>query len=227
MTDTASAQPTSQASATPPVAEPQKALQTASTEKVAPDSGKTDAAEPKKDAGPSHEDLVKMLDAKDEPGEPAEPAEPIKYEWKAPEGVTYEPGLIEVFEAAAQELQLPQDKAQAVLDKVHEAIAKQQVARFEQYEKQWTRSLFEDKDYGDGQPEKFKRANAVANRAFEAFWPKEHAKELEGAMRMFPALRKAFHAVGLKTMPDRLFQGKPVTPEPPKDRAKKFYDTAK
>lgn len=223
MTAVASVPPTSPASATPPVAEQPKAAPVAAPAPAAPAEAKP--AEAKKDAGPSHDELVKMIDAKDE-GEAA-PAEPVKYEWKAPEGVTYEQGLLDVFELAAKELQLPQDKAQAVLDKVHEAVAKQTVERFQEYEKQWTRSLFDDPTYGDGQPEKFKRANAIVNRALEAFWPKEHAKEIEGAMRMNPALRKAFHAVGVKTMPDRLFQGKPVTPEPPKDRAKSFYDSAK
>ena len=223
MTAVASAQPSSPASSTPPVAEAPKTAPVAAPSPAAPAEAK--APEAKKDAGPSHDELVKMLDTKDE-GEAA-PAEPIAYEWKAPEGVTYDQGLLDVFEVAAQELQLPQDKAQALLDKVHETVAKQQVERFQEYEKQWTRSLFDDPAYGDGQPEKFKRANAAANRAIEAFWPKEHAKDLEGAMRMHPGLRKALRAAGERLMSDRLVQGKPVTPEPPVNRAKRFFDGAK
>lgn len=222
MTDTASAPPTSTGSAPSQAVETPKQPQAAAA--PAPVESKQPPAETK-DAGPSHEDLVKMLDAKDE-GE-QKPSEPVKYEWKAPEGVTYEPGLLDVFELAAQELGLPQDKAQAVLDKVHEAVAKQTAERFADYEKQWTRSLFDDPTYGAGQPEKFKRANAAANRAIEAFWPKEHAKDLEGAMRMHPGLRKALRSAGERLMSDRLVQGKPVTPEPPVNRATRFFADAK
>jgi hypothetical protein len=77
---------------------------------------------------------------------------PEKYEFKAPEDVTFDPQVIGEFEGVARELNLPQDKAQKVLDKMAPLIAKRQSenmqAQIDTAKKGWEAQVRSDKEFG-------------------------------------------------------------------------------
>ncbi len=110
MTNPTDVKPNDPAQATPPVP-PKQPDPAAAT----PPADAKDA--PKKDAKP--ETSAPLL-ATDDPAEGS--AAPENYEFKAPEGETYDPTTLALYEVIARDLGLPQDKAQTTLDRVVPAI---------------------------------------------------------------------------------------------------------
>ena len=110
MTTPTDVKPNDPAQATPPVPpkQPDPAVAT-------PPADSKDA--PKKDAKP---ETPAPLLATDDPAEGS--AAPETYEFKAPDGKTYDPTTLALYEVIARDIGLPQDKAQATLDRVVPAI---------------------------------------------------------------------------------------------------------
>lgn len=74
---------------------------------------------------------------------------PEKYEpFVAPEGTAIDATVLTQFEEAARELNLPQDKAQQLIDKMAPAMAQQQVAQMQQLSQDWQAAASSDKEYG-------------------------------------------------------------------------------
>lgn len=91
---------------------------------------------------------------------------PDKYEFKATEGEAFDAEVIKAYSEVAKELNLTQDAAQKVLDKVAPVISRQQQAGIEAVRKGWRESTAADKEFGGDRLE----ANlAIAKKAIDKF----------------------------------------------------------
>ena len=96
----------------------------------------------------------------------AAPKAPEKYEFKAGDGQTYDAEVMGAFADAARELDLSQDDAQKVLDKVAPVMAARQAQALEAMRNEWTETSRSDKEFGgDKLPENL----AVAKKAMDQF----------------------------------------------------------
>jgi hypothetical protein len=91
---------------------------------------------------------------------------PDKYEFAAPEGATLDDAVIEQFSEVAKELNLPQDAAQKILDKMAPAMAARQAEQIEAVRTEWAESAKGDKEFGG---EKLQENLGVAKTALEQF----------------------------------------------------------
>lgn len=110
---------------------------------------------------------------------------PDKYEFTAPEGSEFDPGVIEAFSSAARELNLTQDQAQSILDKVAPVIQSQQESRIAQVQAEWLESARVDSEFGG---QNLEQNMAVAKKAMDAF--------------ATPALRDLLNSSGLGNHPE-------------------------
>lgn len=100
-------------------------------------------------------------------GEQDKPAgAPEKYEFKATEGHEFDPKTIAAFSEVAKELNLSQESAQKVLDKMAPAMAEKQAAQIEQIRNEWEQSARSDKEFGG---DKLNDSLASAKKALDAF----------------------------------------------------------
>ena len=87
-------------------------------------------------------------------GKPAPEAEtkpqgaPEKYEFKAAEGRTFDPEVLEAYSTVARELNLSQEAAQRVLDAMAPKVAERQQAQIEAVRKEWVSTSKGDKEFG-------------------------------------------------------------------------------
>jgi hypothetical protein len=73
---------------------------------------------------------------------------PESYSFVAPEGQEFDSGIISVYSDVAKSLDLPQDKAQEMLEKMSPAIAARQAEKLEAVKAEWLESAKSDKEYG-------------------------------------------------------------------------------
>lgn len=92
---------------------------------------------------------------------------PEKYEdFKAPQGVSLDADVVKGFSEVAKELNLPQDKAQAVIDKVTSILAKKQADQIAQTNKAWQEKVKADPVIGG---DHLKSTIATAQKALKDF----------------------------------------------------------
>ena len=92
---------------------------------------------------------------------------PEKYEdFKAPQGVSLDADVVKGFSEVAKELNLPQDKAQAVIDKVTPILAKKQADQIAQTNKAWQEKVKADPVIGG---DHLKSTIATAQKALRDF----------------------------------------------------------
>lgn len=92
---------------------------------------------------------------------------PEKYEdFKAPQGVSLDADVVKGFSEVAKELNLPQDKAQAVIDKVTPILAKKQADQIAQTNKAWQEKVKADPVIGG---DHLKSTIATAQKALKDF----------------------------------------------------------
>lgn len=73
---------------------------------------------------------------------------PETYEFKAEEGREFDPKVIEAYTEVARELNLSQDAAQKMLDKVAPAIAARQAEQLQAARTAWAEEAKSDKEFG-------------------------------------------------------------------------------
>ena len=110
---------------------------------------------------------------------------PEKYEFKAPEGREYDAEVINNFSEVAKELNLSQDAAQKLLDKMAPIVEQRQIQQIEQVRTQWAEAARADKEFGG---EKLSENLAVAKKALDQFGT--------------PELRTLLNESGLGNHPD-------------------------
>ncbi|SDC69239.1 hypothetical protein SAMN05428966_102126 [Massilia sp. PDC64] len=92
---------------------------------------------------------------------------PEKYEpFTAPEGTALDAAVMTEFETAARELNLPQDAAQKLIDKMAPVMAKQQTAQLEQLRTDWAAASTTDKEFGG---DKLTENLGFARKAMDTF----------------------------------------------------------
>ena len=94
------------------------------------------------------------------------PGAPEAYEFKAPEGREYDADFLTTFTEVAKELDLPQDKAQSVLDKLSEKAQERQLAKLEEAKAQWLADSKKDTEFGG---DKLEENLGIAKKALDAF----------------------------------------------------------
>jgi antitoxin component HigA of HigAB toxin-antitoxin module len=146
---------------------------------AAPAAGAPAGDPPKEGEGekPAETDQQKAERVAAEAAEAAKNAgAPEKYEpFAAPEGSQLDATVMEQFGDVARELNLPQDKAQLLIDKVAPVIAQRQAEQVETMRTEWATQATADKEFGgDKLPENL----AVAQKAMTAFATPELTKLL-------------------------------------------------
>jgi hypothetical protein len=135
-------------------------------------------------------------------GKPASVA-PDRYEFKSPEGVPLDADTVGEFSTVAKELNLPQDAAQKVIDKLAPKLAAQNAKAINEAIKQanatWVEAVKVDTEFGG---EKLNENLAVAKRGIERF----ASNEMRALLEPFDA-KKNPKGMGLGNNPEviRLF----------------------
>jgi len=124
-----------------------------------------------------------------------------------PEGTTFAPEVLTVFKSTAKELNLPQNKAQLVIDKLVPAIEARGKAAIMQGRADMLAAAKADKDIGG---EKFDESVAVAKFAMAAYFTPEFAKFLnDSGLGNHPEMIRGLVKAGIPLKPDGwVFGGK-------------------
>jgi hypothetical protein len=193
---------------TAPAADAKAAAPEANVQQQAPDVKATDAAPAATDTKPE--------------GEKAAPeGAPEKYEFKEVEGQKLDESVIGAFSEVAKELNLTQDAAQKVVDKMGPAMALRQKAAMEAASKEWAEQARADKEFGGANLD----ANlGIAKKALDAFGSPELATLLnESGLGNHPDVVRAFYRVGKAISEDRLVTGNASPTTAAKDHASRLY----
>ena len=113
------------------------------------------------------ESQAAATEATEAPAEAEKPqGAPEAYEFKAPDGREFDPKVLEGFSEAAKELNLPQEAAQAMLDKIAPALAAKQEQALNETRAKWETDAKADKEFGG---DKLTENLALAKKAIETF----------------------------------------------------------
>ena len=143
------------------------------------------------------------------PDKPPERAAPEAYDIKAPDGVTLDAEAAAEFEAVARELNMPQDEAQALVQrmapKLQQRFAAQQTELMARASSEWAESAKADKEIGgDALPESM----AAAKRALKHLGTPELASVLEDShLGNHPEVLRFMARAGKALGPDGTFLG--------------------
>ena len=104
---------------------------------------------------------------KTESGEDGKPeGAPEKYEFKATDGKEFDAEILNNFSDIAKELNLSQDAAQKLLDKMGPSIEARQMEQIETLRTEWAEAAQNDKEFGG---EKLQENLSVAKKALDQF----------------------------------------------------------
>lgn len=144
---------------------------------------------------------------------------PEKYEFKAPEGATYDDAVIGAYSEIAKELNLPQESAQKMLDKVAPVIAERQAEQIKAAQTAWADSAKADKEFGG---DKLTENLGIAKQALDTFGtPELKALLNESGLGNHPEIIRAFYRAGKATSGDTFVGGR--APTGPRDAAAVLY----
>ena len=110
---------------------------------------------------------------------------PEKYEFKAPEGREFDAEVVKNFSEVAKDLNLTQEAAQKLLDKMAPIVEQRQIQQIEQVRSQWADASKNDKEFGG---DKLVENLSVAKKALDQFGT--------------PELRTLLNESGLGNHPD-------------------------
>lgn len=207
---------TEQAATTP---EGQAASQAASTttEAQAPTDGQT-AQQQQATDGQSTEG--QQADGANTDGDAAKPeGAPEQYEFKAAEGREFDPAVIAPFSEVAKELDLPQEAAQKILDKMAPVIEARQIEQINAVKTEWATQSRADKEFGG---DKLQENLTVAIKARDAFASPELRTLLdETGLGNHPEVIRFFYRAGKAISEDGFVPGGRATA--PSDPAKRLF----
>lgn len=155
-------------------------------------------------------------------GDQAKPqGAPDKYEFKLPEGVQLDDKGTTAFSEVAKELNLSQDAAQKVLDKMGPVIAGRHAEALSQAKAQWVEATQNDKEYGG---EKLSENLAVAKKALDTFGSPELRTLLnESGLGNHPEIIRAFFKAGKAISEDKFVPATGGSPKGTKAAADALY----
>ena len=146
---------------------------------------------------------------------------PEKYEFKAPDGVVVDDTTIESFSEVAKELNLSQEAAQKILDKVGPVMAQRQAEVIANLNTQWVEGVRSDKEIGG---DKLQENLAVAKKAMDTFGTPELRTLLnESRLGNHPEIIRVFYRAGKSISEDKFVAGGSGRPNGSKDAAKSLY----
>lgn len=150
----------------------------------------------------------------DPPATPPAPKAPEKYDFKAPEGQTFNEVVLDAYSAAARDADLTQESAQKFLDTVAPVIAKQQADAVAAMKAGWVESAKADKELIAGN---FDENVALAKKARDTFGTPEFRDLINSSgLGDHPEFLRVFMRIGKQISED----GKIVKGDPPKDAPK-------
>lgn len=163
------------------------------------------------DAGQGDDKPVEGEEDKSEDDKP-EGAPEVYADFTAPEGVELDAETLDTFKTAAKELNLPQDKAQSLVDMAAALVQKQAdafTAQIEQTTAEWRQSSMTDSEFGGT---KLSETLKVAAQARDKFATPELAKFLsESKLGDHPEMIRLFWKVGQAISEDStVLPGKPA-----------------
>lgn len=132
---------------------------------------------------------------------------PETYEFKAPEGQEFDQNVIDAFSDVAKDLNLSQENAQKVLDKMAPVIQARQSEQIAAAQEQWASDTKADKEIGG---DKLNDNLAVAKKALDTFGTPA-LKDLLNASGLgnHPEVIRAFYRAGKQISEDAFVGGKP------------------
>lgn len=205
MTETAT---TTEGAASTPAADPAT---------VADDGGQAQTPDPQTTEGQRAEGEP-AAQTEEEPEQPE--GAPETYEFKAAEGAELDPTVIEQFSTVARELDLTQDKAQLLLDKMGPVIASRQAEQIQAIQTQWANEARTDKEFGG---DKLNENLATAKKALEAFGSPELRTLLnDSGLGNHPEFIRLLYRAGSKISEDQLVPGTKAAGHAPGD-PKRLY----
>lgn len=149
------------------------------------------------------------------------PGAPEKYEFKAPEGGAFDDAVLGAFSEVAKELNLPQDEAQKVIDKVAPVLQARQAEQLAAVSNEWAQSARVDKEFGG---DKLDENLATAKKALDAFASPELRTLLnESGLGNHPEMIRLMYRAGKAISEDRFVAGKTGSPQGQRDHAKSLY----
>ena len=130
---------------------------------------------------------------------------PEQYEFQAPEGKEFDPEVVGQFAEVAKELNLTQDAAQKVLDKMAPVLAQRQEKQVMAVREQWANESKADPEFGgDKLPENL----ATAKKAMDTFASPELRTLLnDSGMGNNPEVIRLFVRVGKAISEDGFVRG--------------------
>lgn len=145
---------------------------------------------------------------------------PEKYEFTAPEGSELAESVVGAFSEVAKELNLSQESAQKVLDKMAPALAARQQEQFAAAREAWAESAKADKEFGGA---KLTESLAAAKVALDAFGTPELTTLLnESGLGNHPDVIRFMVRAGKAISEDKVFTGK-AEPSGPTSIAQRLY----
>ena len=108
--------------------------------------------------------------------QPLKAGAPEVYEFKAAEGQTFDPEFLKGYSEVARELNLTQEAAQTMIDKVGPVLAQQQQAQIARVRSEWAEASKVDAEFGGA---KFDENLAVAKQSIDKFATPEFKQMLD------------------------------------------------
>lgn len=143
--------------------------------------------------------------------EPKKPNAPDKYDFKAEKGLEFDAPVLQAYSDVARELDLSQEAAQKVLDKVAPVLHQRQVERVQEIRAEWTKASESDAEFGG---DRFPMTQKVVDQAVAQFGDPELVQLLaETGLRTHPAVVRMFRKVGLSVGEDAIATGGPPVGE--------------
>lgn len=176
------------------------------------------AAAPQDNAAPAAEAQAPAAEQ-----QPKDEGAPESYQFELPEGFELNGEVAEQFTAWAKDLDLPQDKAQAVAAMGAELVQKAQAAQQEAWQAQvadWRKEVETDKEVGG--PALAENLGFAA-RAIDTFAPELREVLDSSGLGNHPVLVKAFIRIGKAISEDRLVGGAQQSPSVSADPAKRLF----
>lgn len=147
---------------------------------------------------------------------------PESYEFKTPDGVVVDDTTIQAFSDIAKELDMPQESAQKILDKVAPIMAQRQSEVLNGLSQSWVEGVRADKEIGG---DKLQENLAVAEKALKAFGTPELRTLLnDSKLGNHPEIIRAFYRAGKAISEDaKVVSGDATRPGGMRDLSKALY----
>lgn len=108
--------------------------------------------------------------------QPPKEGAPEAYEFKAAEGQTFDPEFVKSYSEVARELNLTQEAAQTMIDKVGPVLEQQQQAQIARVRSEWAEASKVDAEFGGA---KFDENLAIAKQSIDKFATPEFKQMLD------------------------------------------------